>query len=111
MVALLEVHSLAMTAIVGIAGILLVGWAWLTGPGQDKPEQTPWRGMLVWGGLFLALGLWELRALLGQPALDQMSADSPTISYLLEPALATYPGRAIALGLWVAAGRSLIKRS
>ncbi len=109
--AALEVHTLPLTAIVGVVGVLAVGWAWLTEP-QEEPSQRPsWTSLLTWGGLFLALGLWELSALLGQPSLDQTSHDSPTISYLMEPVLATYPGRAATLGIWVIAGRTLVRRS
>lgn len=109
--AALQVHTLPLTAIVGGVGILAVGWAWLTEPRERPADRPSWTSLLTWGGLFLALGLWELNALLGQPSIDQTSPDSPTISYLMEPVLATYPGKAATLGIWVIAGRTLVRRS
>jgi len=110
-VALLREHTLPLTVITGSIGIALVGWAWLTGPGGDTAAPSPGRSLLWWGGLFLALGLWELTALLGQPTLAVYSAEHPTISFLIEPILATFPGRAVAVGLWAVAGRSLVRRA
>jgi hypothetical protein len=109
--AMFGVHTLPLTALTGVVGIAVVGWAWLT---QSDPATRPHvarSGLLFWGATFLVLGLWELTALLGQPNLAETSYDHPTISYLLDPVLATYPGRAIGLGLWAAAGRSLIRRA
>jgi hypothetical protein len=108
--ALLGVHTLPLTAVTGFVGIVAVGWAWLTQP-EDTTVQVSSRGLLIWGGVLLVLGLWELRALLGQPTLAESSYNSPTISYLLDPFFATYAGRVVGLGLWAWAGRSLIRRS
>ncbi len=109
--AMFEVHTLPLTAIIGLTGVVAVGWAWLTEPEAGSIGRPSWTSLLTWGGLFLALGLWELSALLGQPSLEQTSPESPTLSHLVEPALATYPGRAAALSLWVIAGRTLVRRS
>ncbi len=108
--ALFDVHTFPLTAIVGITGVIAVGWAWST-EAETTRKKPSWLGLLPWGGLFLALGLWELTALLGQPSLDQTSYDSPTISYLMEPVVDSYPGRVAVLGLWVGAGRNLVRRS
>jgi hypothetical protein len=110
-VALLREHTLPLTLIVGSIGIALVGWAWLTGPGSDTATPSPGRSLWWWGGLFLVLGLWELTALLGQPTLAVYSSDHPTISFLVEPIIATFPGRAVAIGLWAVAGRGLVRRA
>lgn len=109
--ALFGVHTLPLTALTGVVGILVVGWAWLSQPDGSVAVSPPLGGLLVWGGVLLALGLWELTALLGQPTLAEASYEHPTISYLLDPILGTFAGRAIGLALWAAAGRSLVRRS
>lgn len=110
-VAVFSAQTLPLTAIVGLIGILGVGWAWLTWEPGAAGAAPPIRGMAVWGIWLLALGIWELIALLGQPTLAEMSYDSPTISYLVDPVIATYWGRVLALGLWAAAGRALLRRA
>jgi hypothetical protein len=55
-------------------------------------------------------GLWELVALLGQPDLVTGSWEHPTVSVLLDPVLATYPGRAAVLAGWLAGGWFLCRR-
>ena len=111
LVALFDSQSMPMTAVVSVVGVLAVGWAWLTVAGTEAPQAVGRGGLLIWGGAFLALGLWELAALLGQPSFSETSYDSPTLSYLFEPALDTYPGRVAGLGLWAWAGRGLIRRA
>jgi hypothetical protein len=111
LLALSDVQAWPMTAVVGTAGLLAVGWAWATEDGPGPAVRPPMRALAAWVVVLLALGLWELAALLGQPSLEITSYDHPTISFLLEPVLATYPGRFIALLAWVAAGRGLIGRS
>jgi hypothetical protein len=105
------VHTFPLTLVTGLTGVLVVGWAWLTAPDISARLVLPRKGLVVWGGVFLALGLWELTALLGQPTLVQTSTDHPTISFLLDPFVATYPGRAVALALWALAGRGLVRRA
>jgi hypothetical protein len=111
LVALVGVHTLPLTATTGALGILAVGWAWLTQPVAPPLRRFRVGGLLAWAGVFLALGLWELSALLGQPTLAESSYDHPTISYLLDPVFATYVGRFVGLCLWAALGRSLVRRS
>jgi hypothetical protein len=108
--ALLGVHTLPLTAVTGLVGIMVVGWAWLT-QSDDQVVVVSRRGLLIWGVALLMLGLWELNALLGQPTLAESSYESPTISYMLDPVFATYVGRVAGLLLWAAAGRALIRRS
>ena len=57
---------------------------------------------MAWVSLFIALGLWELSALLLQPTLTTDSYAHPTISVLTDPVLATHLGRSIALFAWLA---------
>ncbi len=109
--ALFGVHTLPLTAVTGIVGVVAVGWAWLTHPHVDAVERPPLRGLWIWGGALLVLGLWELGALLLQPNMAEGSYDHPTISYLLDPVLATYGGRVAGLGLWAFAGRTLVRRA
>ncbi len=111
LLAVFAVHTYPLTLVTGLVGVGVVGWAWLTTPDVVTRQRPSVRGLLVWGGVFLALGLWELTALLGQPTLAETSADHPTISFLLEPILATYAGRAAALVLWALAGRGLVRRA
>lgn len=106
-----EVHGVVLTAVTGIVGIGAVGWAWLTVPAARRGDRPPLRGLAVWGGLLLLLGLWELAALLGQADLAVGSYDHPTISYLTDPALTTYAGRVVGLVAWALAGRGLVRRS
>ncbi len=108
--ALFGVHTLPLTAVTGLVGILVVGWAWLTQPDAEDVDVSG-RGLFIWGAALLMLGLWELTALLGQPTLAESSYESPTISYMLDPVFATYAGRVVGFVLWAAAGRSLIRRS
>ena len=86
-----------------------VGWRRPTSDGPD-PAPVPAAGAAVWAAVFVALGLWELAALLLQPSLTTDSWAHPTISVLLDPILATHPGRAVVLSLWLASGWWLLRR-
>jgi hypothetical protein len=92
-------------AAVGVA----VGWRRRTSDGPD-PAPVPAAGAAVWAAVFVALALWELAALLLQPSLTTDSWAHPTISVLLDPILATHPGRAVVLSLWLASGWWLLRR-
>ncbi len=67
-------------------------------------------GAVVWASVFVALALWELAALLLQPSLTTESYAHPTISFLMDPVLASHLGRSIALCLWLASGWYLVRR-
>ena len=86
-----------------------VGWRRPTSDGPD-PAPVPAAGAAVWAAVFVALALWELAALLLQPSLTTDSWAHPTISVLLDPILATHPGRAVVLSLWLASGWWLLRR-
>jgi hypothetical protein len=60
--------------------------------------------------VFVALGLWELQALLLQPSLTTSSWAHPTLSTLMDPVLASHLGRSISLGAWLLIGGWLLER-
>lgn len=74
------------------------------------PRRLPVAGLVAWAAVFVALGLWELTALLLQPSLTTDSYVHPTISVLMDPVLAGYVGRAAFLSLWLATGWYLLRR-
>jgi hypothetical protein len=100
--------ALAAVAAPGLAGMLS---AWRTPP-RPPAEAAPIRagGAAAWAAVFVALGLWELSALLLQPALTIDSPAHPTISVLLDPVLGSAPGRSVGLGLWLALGWFLARQ-
>jgi hypothetical protein len=79
---------------------------WRRAPGG--PERLPRAGLVAWAAVFVALGLWELSALLLQPSLTTDSYAHPTISVLLDPVLAGHLGRSVVLSLWLASGWYLV---
>jgi hypothetical protein len=75
----------------------------------------PGRPVLVAGdgrvaAVFVALALWELGALLLQPALTVDSPAHPTISVLLDPVLGSAPGRSVGFAVWLALGWFLARQ-
>lgn len=104
-------YSWPATIAVAAVGALAVGRAW-RGPVVLRPDPGPLprRGVALWAGVVVAAGLWELSALLQQPALTRSSYDHPTISTLTDPLLAGAPGRALVLAAWLALGWALIRR-
>jgi hypothetical protein len=77
-------------------------------PPGDGPGRLPRAGLLAWASVFVALGLWELSALLLQPSLTTDSYVHPTISVLMDPVLAGHLGRSVVLSLWLACGWYLV---
>jgi len=75
-------------------------------PGAPDPV-----GVRAWAAVFVAAGLWELSALLQQPTLRVSSEAHPTISFLMDPVLATHLGRSVSLALWLAVGWLLLRRA
>lgn len=104
-------YSWPVTAgVVGLgAGVVLVGWG---GPTRKRaiPARFARHGMLLWGSLLVAGGLWELTALLEQPNIEQSSWAHPTISTLTDPLLSTSFGRSVALLGWIGLGAFLVER-
>jgi hypothetical protein len=100
----------ATIAVTGLgAGLVARGWR---GPARRHPDPGPLprAGLAAWGGILAAGGLWELSALLQQPALDTGSYAHPTISTLADPLLAAAPGRSLMLVAWLALGWYLARR-
>jgi len=63
----------ATAGVVGLgAGVVMVGWG---GPTRRRalPGKFARAGVLAWGTVLVAGGLWELGALLGQPNIEQSS--------------------------------------
>ena len=104
-----ERYSWPATVCVWALASLAIAITW-AGPGAET-EPLPRAGAWVWAGWAVLVALWELAALLGQPNLLTGSSSRPTISVLLDPALATYPGRVALFGAWLAAGWWLCRRA
>jgi hypothetical protein len=94
--------AMVAVALPGLAGTLS---AWRTPP-RPSVEAAPIRagGAAAWAAVFVALALWELGALLLQPALTVDSPAHPTISVLLDPVLGSAPGRSVGFAVWLALG-------
>jgi|SRR5580658_243598 hypothetical protein len=100
----------ATAGVVGLgAGVVIVGWG---GPTRQRliPGKFSRAGVITWGSLLVAAGLWELAALLAQPNIETSSYAHPTISTLTDPLLASATGRAVALLGWIALGAFLVER-
>lgn len=100
----------ATAGVVGLgAGVVVVGWG---GPvrQRDSSRRLSRTGVLAWGSILVAGGLWELGALLGQPTFEQSSYAHPTISTLTNPLLHSSLGRSVALLGWVGLGAFLVER-
>jgi hypothetical protein len=67
-------------------------------------------GAIVWASVFIALGVWELVALLLQPTLIIESYAHPTISAVMDPILVSHAARSVFLLLWLAVGWYLVDR-
>jgi hypothetical protein len=99
------------TAAVVSVGVLVVLAGWQP-PRRPRPDGglLPRTGVLLWGGVLVAGGLWELWSLFQQPAMDTTSYAHPTISALTDPVLTAQPGRALVLGGWLLLGWYLVRR-
>jgi hypothetical protein len=91
-----------------LAGVML---AWRTSP-RVAPDAAPLPslGMKAWIVVFVALGLWELIALLMQSSLVVADPAHPTISTLMDPVLAAGYRRALFLFAWLGFGAYLLDR-
>ncbi len=100
----------ATVGVIGLATtVVAAGWR---GPLRHRPDpgKLPRRGVVLWAGLLVAIGLCELAALFLQPGLAVTSYAHPTISALTDPLLASHAGRSVALAIWVAIGWFLAER-
>jgi hypothetical protein len=91
--------------------VAAVAIAW-RGPVRERPDvgAVGRGGALLWVGLFVALALWELLALLLQPSLTVSSQAHPTLSTLMDTALAAHTGRSLFLAVWLAGLWLLVER-
>lgn len=104
-------HSAAATVAVGVvAGFVLLAAARRTG--GDRPVRTPRLRVALawWAAVATAALLWELYAFLQQPDLARPSHSHPTLSTLLDPALAQRPVRFVGWLAWLWAGWLLVAR-
>jgi hypothetical protein len=101
--------SWPLTIVVAIPGAAAVAFVWRGTPVETPPARPVGRGVL-WAVVFVALGLWELQALLLQPSLTTSSWAHPTLSTLMDPILASHLGRSISLGAWLLIGGWLLER-
>ena len=100
----------ATAAVVSVGTlVVLVGWQPPQGPRPDRGP-LPRTGVVLWGSVLVAGGLWELFSLFQQPAMNTTSYAHPTISALTDPVLAAQPGRALVLGGWLLLGWYLVRR-
>jgi hypothetical protein len=86
-----------------VAGVPLF-WRGVARRPRDTPAVGP-RSAVVWLGIGAAVGAFELGLRLGPNDLAH-----PTLSTLVDPALATYPGRVVGYLLWLGAGAWLVGR-
>lgn len=104
-----ERYSWPVTVIVWALACLALVVSWP--PPRSEPAPVPGRGAVAWLAWAVLAGVWELIALLGQPTLMTGSSSHPTISVLLDPVLATYPGRVVVFAVWLAVGWHLCRRA
>jgi hypothetical protein len=90
-----------------VLAAVTLGWP----AGSGTAARPAGRGALIWLGWAVLVALWELRSLLEQPTWMTSSWAHPTISVLLDPVLATYAGRVVAFGGWLACGWFLVRRA
>jgi hypothetical protein len=102
-------YSWPMTAAIVLpaAAVLAIGWP-RPEAGASPPEPTWPVGAVAWGAVFLSACLLELTSLLLQPSFRTDSYAHPTISFLMDPLLASHLGRAIGLFAWLALGWLLL---
>ncbi len=90
------------------AGVI-VAW-WVSAGSEQEPQRLSRAGMAAWAFVWIGASVWELTALYLQPSLTTDSPAHPTLSYLADPVLASFPGRAVVLFGWLAFGWYLARR-
>jgi len=104
-----ERYSWPVTVAIVLVGSVAVVIAWRGPLIRDVDLPDP-RGAVAWAVVFVALGLWELAALLMQPSLTTDSWEHPTLSTLMDSVLGSHPARSISIFVWLLVGGSLIRR-
>ncbi len=106
-------HSLVMQIVVVAAGLAAAVLAW-SGAAVAQPERQTSAGTGIrrlawaWGAILIAGCLWELtQFILG---LVQPDAAWFSLSDLLNPAVATVPGKIVFVMLWLTGGAWLLRR-
>ena len=104
-------YSWPATVPVVVLGAMVVVTGW-KGPRRSgaAPGKLPVSGLVLWGLLLVAAGVWELASLLQQPTLTTSSYAHPTISTLTDPMLSTWAGRSAVLAAWLWLGWFLVER-
>jgi hypothetical protein len=112
-IGVLGIGVLALAARAHRRRVTLRHW-WLTWraalrhDGAHRTGRSPlaWRtATLVWGGLILAVAIWELTALFSGPRLAH-----PTLSSITDLVLRYHAARFLAYLLWMALGVDLLRR-
>ncbi|HEV2377216.1 MAG TPA: hypothetical protein VGS19_34270 [Streptosporangiaceae bacterium] len=110
-VGLLKRYSWPATISVTAVAAVAVLAAWVVSAGStDPPKKLGWVGVSAWTAVLVGAAGWELTALFLQPALTTNSYAHPTLSNLMDPVLASVPGRASVLFAWLALGWYLARR-
>jgi hypothetical protein len=91
-----------------VAGVI-VAW-WVSAGSETEPARLSGPGIAAWAVVWVGISIWELTALYLQPSLTTDSPAHPTLSYLADPVLASFPGRAVVLFGWLAFGWYLARR-
>jgi hypothetical protein len=91
------------------AGGVIVAW-WVSAGSETEPERLSRPGIAAWALVWIGVSTWEVTALYLQPSLTTDSPAHPTLSYLADPVLASFPGRAVVLFAWLAFGWYLARR-
>ncbi|WP_308492464.1 hypothetical protein [Microbacterium terrisoli] len=106
-------HAAATQVVMVAAGIAAAGLAW-TGVGIAQPDGQTSAGVGIrhlawwWAAILVAGCVWELiQFILG---LVQPSATWFSLSDLMNPAIATAPGKIVFVALWLSGGTWLMRR-
>ncbi len=90
-------------------GAVVLAWR-SAGDSGTEPASVGGIGLLGWAFVWVGAAIWEVTALFLQPSFSTDSYAHPTLSYLVNPLLASSPGRSVAVGLWLAFGWYLARR-
>lgn len=106
----LERYTWPVTFAILVPGITVLVVASRTRWTEAPSERLDPRGVTLWIGALLALGIFELANFVLQPSRLEGSFDHPTLSTLFDEVVVGHPSRAIALCIWLLAGWWLVER-